>query len=453
MTNDLSTLPLCEAAELVRERRVSPIELVNATLAEIERLDPRLNAFITVNAEHALERAQDLTRLAAQGQYLGPLHGIPISVKDNIDSAGVLTTCGSPLFADRVPAQDAGALRRLHERGAVLIGKNNLWELAFGGPHPQFGGTWNPWGTSRTPGGTSSGSAAAVAAGLSYASLGTDTGGSARVPASLTGLVCLKPTYGSVPREGVLPVSYSMDHVCPITRTVKDAAAVFEALTDQAQVTLDSADLRDTTLGVMELAADDHLSDSVSANLEAGIELLTTQGAAVQGVKLPSLTLAGEAARILMDSEAAELHRPELREQASSFGSIALNRLNAAEFIPATAYVRAQRLRQKIATELEMLLQTVDAVIMPAVGVTAFVVEADGFTVKGTGESPLSRLGRFTPLVNLTGHPAIVVPSGIAPDRMPTSLQMISAFGRESALLKVAYALETAAEWRFQTPL
>ena len=453
----LCDLPLHAVAELVRSRTVSPLEVTEATLAAIERDDPALNSFITIAADEALARARELTDALTAGTYLGPLHGVPVSLKDNIDTAGIRTTAGSPLFADRVPAEDAPAWRRLADAGAVLAGKNNLWELAFGGPHPEYGPTWNPWDMARTAGGTSSGSAAAVAAGLSFASLGTDTGGSARVPASLCGLVGLKPTFGLVPRGGVLPVSYSMDHVCPITREVRDAAIVLSALVGEPRgwppESLERG-LAGVTLGVVQPEGVSAVADDVRAALERATSVFAEEGAALREVELPDPDTAGTTARVLMDSEAADLHRERLRMKADSFGRVALNRLHAAEFIPASAYVRAQRVRRRITDELESLLSTVDAIVLPAVGVTAFPVTEDGFEVVTGGRgSMLKLLGRFTPLVNATGHPAVVVPCGLGAERMPVSLQLIGRFGDDRRLLALARAYERATDWHTLVPV
>jgi aspartyl-tRNA(Asn)/glutamyl-tRNA(Gln) amidotransferase subunit A len=453
--SSLCALPLHEVAKLIRAAHVSPVEVTEAALAAIERDDPALNSFITTSSEFALARARELTDELAAGDYRGKLHGIPMSLKDNIDTAGVRTTAGSLLFADRVPDADAESWRRLAGAGAVLVGKNNSWELAFGGPHPEYGPTWNPWDTTCTAGGTSSGSAAAVAAGLSFASLGTDTGGSARVPASLCGLVCVKPTFGRVPREGVLPVSYSMDHVCPITREVRDAGLILSALFGEGdaseQVDLER-DLAGVTIGVPELRPEDEVRDDVRAVFDRAIEVIAGDGATIREVKLPDPDAAGAAARVLMDSEAADFHRDHLRTRADAIGEVALNRLQAAEFIAATHYVRAQRVRRRYTDWLEEVLQSVDAVAFPGVGVTAFPVADDGFSVKEDGASPLRLLGRFTPLVNMTGHPAVVVPCGLGADGMPASLQFIGRFMQDHALLAIARAYERATDWHSLVP-
>jgi aspartyl-tRNA(Asn)/glutamyl-tRNA(Gln) amidotransferase subunit A len=451
----LCALPLHAVADLVRRKAVSPVELVEATLTEIERANPTLNCFITVLADQALTRARALTKEIASGVYRGPLHGIPVSLKDNIDTAGIRTTAGSAILAAAIPAEDAAAWRRLAGSGAVLVGKNNLWELAFGGPHPSYGPTWNPWDTSRTCGGTSSGSAAAVAAGLSFASLGTDTGGSARVPASLCGLVSLKPTFGLVPRAGVLPVSYSMDHVCPMTREVRDASLVLSAISSREEWP-PRADLErglsGVRLGVMRLAAEDIVSDDVRTTFDRALAVFRQEGASLQEISLPDLDTAGTAARVLMDAEAADFHRDHLRAHPDAIGRIALNRLQAAEFIPASYYVRAQRVRRQMTDELEALLASVDAIVLPAVSVTAFQVGSDGFGVKDQTGSPLRLLGKFAPLFNMTGHPAMVLPCGLGSDGLPTSLQLVGRFMDDDRLLAIARSYERATDWSSKVP-
>jgi aspartyl-tRNA(Asn)/glutamyl-tRNA(Gln) amidotransferase subunit A len=446
----LCSLPLSEVASLIRSKQVSPLEVVEATLRQVELANPSLNCFITVSADEALARARELSRQVAAGHYVGPLHGVPVSLKDNIDTAGILTTAGSPLRAESVPSRDAAVWHQMEKAGAILVGKNNLWELAFGGPNPLYGPTWNPWNTHLTCGGTSSGSGCAVAAGLSFASLGTDTGGSARVPASLCGLVGLKPTFGSVPLSGVLPVSYSMDHVCPITRTVGDAASVLAAIRAPGrplQGLMGEGGLRGVRLGVVRLREADAVADDVLATIERAIAVMEREGAIVCEVDLPDLADAGAAAKILMDAEAADFHREALRKQSALIGRVALDRLQAAEFIPATYYVRAQRIRHKVTDQLESIFKTVDAIVLPAVAVTAFPVSEDGFSLERNAGSPLKLLGRFMALFNMTGHPALVVPCGLGLDGMPTSLQLVGRFMEDERILAFARSYEAATGW------
>jgi aspartyl-tRNA(Asn)/glutamyl-tRNA(Gln) amidotransferase subunit A len=415
-----------------------------------------LNCFISVFAEQAVARGRALTEELAAGSYRGPLHGIPVSLKDNIETAGVLTTGGSAVLAGSVPDRDAGSWANLARSGAVLVGKNNLWELAFGGPHPDYGPTWNPWDTSRTCGGTSSGSASAVAAGLSFASLGTDTGGSARVPASLCGIVALKPTFGLVPGSGVIPVSYSMDHVCPMSRNVRDASLVLSAMTsapDQSAEGDLTRGLAGITVGVMKLSGEDVVSEDVLSAFRGAMEVLGSEGASLREIELPDLSTAGTAARVVMDAEASDFHRELLRTQPDAIGVVARNRLQAAEFIPATYYVRAQRVRRAMTDEVEKLLTTVDVIALPAVGVTAFQAASDGFGVKGGEGSPLKRIGRFSPLFNLTGHPAVVLPCGIGSDGMPVSLQLVGRFMEDQRLLAIARGYERATDWSSRVPV
>src|SRR5581483_1201236 len=229
MSDDLCFASLSALAAQIAARRVSAVEVTRAVLARIERVGGALNCYITVNAEQALAQARALDALHAAGTSLGPLHGVPIALKDNIQTAGLRTTVGSEIYADWVPDADATVAARLRSAGAILIGKNNLYEFAFGAPHPRYGPVHNPWDTARSCAGSSSGSGSAVAAGLAYGALGTDTGGSVRLPAAYCGVVGLKPTYGRVSRAGVVPVSYNLDHVGPLTRGVRDAALVLAA--------------------------------------------------------------------------------------------------------------------------------------------------------------------------------------------------------------------------------
>jgi aspartyl-tRNA(Asn)/glutamyl-tRNA(Gln) amidotransferase subunit A len=434
---------LAEAAALVRTRLVSAVELVREALDEIAAHDSVLNSFVAVDPGAALARADTLDRELAAGEWRGPLHGIPMSLKDNIDTEALVTASGSPLFRGRVPAHDAAAWRNLSAAGAVLIGKNNLWELALGGPHPDFGPTWNPWDPTRTAGGTSGGSAAAVAAGLVYASLGTDTGGSARVPAALCGVVALKPTHGRVPLAGVLPVSSSMDHVCPIARTAEDTALVLAgALSTGVRATFRAAELAGRRLGVIRPINADALAPHVRESFERALALFVENDVQVVDVVPPDLDSAVTAGRLVFEVDAASFHRVHARDHADLLGETTLTRLRSAALVSAADYVDAQRACREAAHELDELLRSVDALVLPAVTDTAYVVDANGFEPGTSGPPRIS--GRFMLPFDATGHPAVVVPAELAPNGLPTAIQLVGRLGDDDGLLAIAAAYEQA---------
>jgi len=304
--DDLATLTLAGAADRVHKRAISPVELVRACLQRIEQLNPRLNAYITVTAEAALAQARDLEADMKRGRWRGPLHGIPIALKDNIDTAGVRTTAASELFKDRIPSADAEVVRRLKSAGAIVLGKTNLHEFAYGGTSSisYFGPVHNPWALDRIPGGSSGGSAAATAAGLCFASLGTDTAASVRAPASFCGIVGFKPTYGRVSNRGVVPLSWTLDHVGPLCRTVEDAAMVLTAIAGYDAADPTSADkpvpayrraihapVSSLRLGVPRTPFFDTLDAEIAKAVEGALEILGKLTVSIREMMLPSTSV------------------------------------------------------------------------------------------------------------------------------------------------------------------
>lgn len=462
--DDLCTRPLTEVAELVRRREVSLVEVTNAVLDRIERIGPLLNCYITVLADQARRRARGLENLLAGGTYLGPLHGIPLSLKDNIATAGVRTTAGSPILADWVPEASATVADRLAAAGAVVVAKANLYEFAYGAPHPAYGPTRNPWNSDRTCGGSSSGSAAAVAGGLCYGSFGTDTGGSVRIPAAFCGIVGLKPTYGRVSRAGVIPVSYNLDHVGPMTRTVREAAVLLKAIAgpDPADPTAVNwpvpdyaADLdggvRGLRVGVPRPQPSELIDPEVRAIVGQAYGVIEQEGAALSEVSLPDLVQARTVMWTISAAEAAEYHRPYLRTRASDYHPVVRSLLETGEFIPAADYVRAQRVRQRMAQDLRSAMTGVDALVLPALPVPAYPIGQRTMTVGGQEEDVLAIITRYTSLFNVTGHPAVVLPCGFTSEGLPVGLQIVGHPFQEARLLRVAHAYEQAAglhSWR-----
>ncbi|MDR7482446.1 MAG: amidase [Armatimonadota bacterium] len=463
--DDLCTRPLTEVAELVRRREVSPTEVTGALLDRVARLGPTLNCYISVLGELAWQRAREAEELLARGTYLGPLHGIPLSLKDNIATAGVRTTAGSPILADWVPQTSATVADRLAAAGGVLLAKANLYEFAYGAPHPAYGPTRNPWNRDRTCGGSSSGSAAAVAAGLCYGSLGTDTGGSVRIPAAFCGVVGLKPTYGRVSRAGVVPVGYNLDHVGPIARTVRDAAVLLGVIAgpdpaDPTAVTLPvpdyAADLdegvRGLRVGILRPQSSERIEPEVRAIVGRAYGVIEREGATLSEVALPDLAQARTVMWTISAAEAAEYHRPYLRTRASDYHPVVRSLLETGEFILAADYVRAQRVRQRMALDVRSAMAGVDAVVLPALPVPAYPIGQRTMRVGGEEEDVLSIITRYTALFNLTGHPAIVLPCGFTSEGLPVGVQIVGHPFQEARLLRIAYAYEQAAGLHLRRP-
>ncbi len=456
--DELCWLSLSEQSALVQRRAVSPRELTAAVLARIERLNPRVNAFLTVMREQAEQDAARAEQELAAGQSRGSLHGLPISLKDLYDTAGVRTTGGAKILADRVPQQDCTVARRLREAGAVLVGKTNLHEFAFGvtSANPHFGPVRNPWAPDRVPGGSSGGSGAAVAAGMGSASLGSDTGGSIRIPAALCGIVGLKPTYGRVSRAGVLPLAWSLDHAGPMTRTVEDAALVLQAIaghdpadpaSSRAPVPDFRAGLRDgvrgRSFGVPRQYFFTELSPDVEAAVDAALVELERLGARRVEVDLPYIDYALDVIESVILPEALSVHLRWLRERLDDYGEDVRDRLLAALAIPGVQYVDGQRVRRLISQGFAEALRDVDVLVTPTTAVPA--PPAADFRDPRV-------LTRFTAPINLTGLPACAVPCGFSAEGLPLSMQVIGRAFDEVAVLRFAWAYEQATEWHRRRP-
>lgn len=466
---ELLSLSLVETGKLIRSGQVSSIEVTSAVLDRVQHLNPTLNAYITVLAEDALASAKKLDDLLQAGTYLGRLHGIPVSLKDTIATAGIRTTAASPVLRDWVPDRDATVVRRLRSAGAVILGKANLYEFGYGFPNAEFGVTPNPWNLERITGGTSSGSASGVAAGLCYGSIGTDAGGSIRIPAAFCGVVGFKPTFGLISRAGILPGAYSLDSVGPLTRTVTDAAVVTSALVgrdsaDPATVANGATDVesmldagvRGLRIGILTLAQADWIDAEIRINIEAAYQRLREEGAVLRELTLPEPTLLRTVMYVIFSAECADAHRELFRVRGSLYGASMRSMLMSTEFLPAPAYVRAQRLRQRIVTDLSEQLANFDALVLPAVPMLAYPIsrlaagagDGEGETL----EAFLSRKTRFTVPFNLTGQPAIVVPSGLSSDGLPIGLQIVGKPFEDAMVLRVARGFERISAWKDERP-
>ena len=434
-------------AAALRARKVSSRELVTQSLREIERLDPKLNAFITVTREAALEEATARDEELARGIDRGPLHGIPIAHKDLMRTKGVRTTAGSKIFADYIPQRDAAIVTKLREAGAVSVGKTGLHELAYGitSNNPYFGAIHNPWDLKRIPGGSSGGSAAAVAAGILPFATGTDTGGSIRVPASFCGVVGLKPTFGRVNIRGVLPLGFSQDHVGPITRTVRDAAIAFQAMIDDPTdyVPPADSDLTGLRIGFPLNFFMEQVDSEVEASIRAAFDIAVGIGGSVVEVIVPDMEALRSAATTCLLVEAASSLKPFLDRRAD-FSADVLPKLDQGEAISAIDYIEAQRTRRRIGRQFAKLFDKVDCIFTPATPMPAPKIGETTVEIRGVPEEVRAVATRFTRGMNALGLPAISIPCGFSLSGLPIGLQIIAAARQEDRLLHAAAAMEDA---------
>jgi aspartyl-tRNA(Asn)/glutamyl-tRNA(Gln) amidotransferase subunit A len=448
---------LSTIAGRIARREVSPVEVTRDVLDRIERLDPQLNAFVTVLDEAALQAAQVAEAEIAQGHYRGSLHGVPISLKDLYLTRGIRTTAGSRVLTESVPDRDATVVRKLAEAGAILVGKTNMLEFAYGEVSPDFGPSRNPWNPDYGTSGSSSGSAASVAAGLDYGSLGSDTGGSIRLPAAWCGIVGLKPTYGLVSRAGVLPLSWSLDHAGPMTRTVRDCALLLEVIAghDPADPTSARAtiprygDALDRPLGTITIGVvaddDDPVSDEVREAVEGAAATLRGLGLATRQVTLPYLAQAPRALLAILYAEASAYHLPWLRTMPEHYSANTRERLELGTLLPGTVYVNGQRARRVIAEAYRALFREVDLLLLPTGPTVANRIDAPPVAPVREGGDRMGSLIRFTGPFDLVGYPALAVPTDFTAEGLPVGVQLAARPFAEPLLFQVAYALERAA--------
>jgi aspartyl-tRNA(Asn)/glutamyl-tRNA(Gln) amidotransferase subunit A len=421
--------------------------LTTACLERIAELSPRLNAFITVLGDQALADAETADRELAGGTDRGPLHGIPISLKDLIDLSGSPTTAASRVRQGDMAAHDAVIVERLKHAGAVLLGKCNLHEFAYGttSEDSAFGPVRHPLDTSRSAGGSSGGSAVAIATGMSFASIGTDTGGSIRIPAALCGIVGLKPGYGELPLSGIFPLSASLDHVGPMALSVEDAWIVFKVMKGERASPLrpGQPDLREVRLGVPRPYFCDILDDDVRARFEERLTRLRAAGARIQDVRIPHGADAPPIYLHIQAPEAAAVHARLLEQQPDAYTPNVRSRLEAGRYLLAEDYIRAQRGRLVLRREVDGVLQACNALLLPTVPIPAPTIGSVEVTLGGRKELVRGVMLRLTQLFNLTGHPAISIPSGSTAAGLPCGLQIVGHRGATDALLELAFACET----------
>ncbi|MEW6265176.1 MAG: amidase [Thermodesulfobacteriota bacterium] len=465
--SELCFLTLAGQASLVRRREVSPVEVLASVLRQIERLDRRVKAYITVMSDSALAAAQAAEHEIAQGHYRGPLHGLPLALKDLIHTEGVRTTAGSKIMRDFIPGEDATAVTRLKQAGAVILGKTNMHEFAYGSTNvnPHYGTVRNPWNDQVLPGGSSGGSAAAVAASMCSAALGSDTGGSIRMPAAFCGITGFKPTYGRVSRHGVVPCAWSMDHVGPLAKTAEDAALVLAAIAGwdpkdpassrepvqdyMAQLEQDVAGLR---VGVLREYTVDPVMPEVEAAFRRALGVLRELGLKVEEISIPETKYAVGASNAILLTEAASYHEERLRSRAGDYGEDVRSRLELGLFVSATDYVKAQRVRRLLIEKFQNVLRRYEAIVCATEPITAPGFDQEVILFDGLAEPRSQALVRHLRLFSLIGLPAVSLLCGFASDGLPIGLQIAAAPFADGRVLQIAAAYQKSAPWHLQAP-
>ena len=456
MDAELCFLPATVLAEQIARRRVSPVEIVTALLDRIDRYNGTLHSYITVCRESALADARAAEREIGAGRSRGPLHGLPISHKDIVFTRGVRTTCHSKTMLDFVPETDATAVRRLADAGMILLGKTNTTEFAIG-TMDIFGTARTPWDTTHYSGGSSGGAGNAVAAGLAVVATGSDTGGSIRIPGALCGVAGIKPTYGRVSRHGVFPLSFSMDHVGPMGRTVGDCALVLRALAgrDPHDPTSSPAPVPDYTadlgrgvngvrLGIPRQHFYDQLDPEVDRAVRAALRQLEALGATPVPVDLPRATEIGFVGWALLVAEAYGAHAGRLRTRYADYGLRARQRIAAGAFLTAGEYQQAAQLRGVWTREVNAVLARVDAIVTPTLPFAGIPVEVQN------SKPPETTWGTIP--FNLTGHPALTLPCGFTAAGLPVGLQLVGRAFDEGMLFRIGHAYEQSTEWHTRRP-
>jgi aspartyl-tRNA(Asn)/glutamyl-tRNA(Gln) amidotransferase subunit A len=458
---------ILQTGQLLRKRSLSPVELTEDCLARIEKLNPRLNAFITVTAESARSEARTAEVEIRSGKWRGPLHGVPIALKDLIDTAGVRTTAASAMFKDRIPPEDAEVFRRLKDAGAVLLGKQNLHEFAYGGSSmvSYFGEVRNAWNSEHIAGGSSGGSATAVAARLGFGAIGTDTAGSVREPAALCGVVGLKPTYGRVSARGVIPLSASLDHVGPIARTVADVAVIFQAIAgfdakDKAGVDVPvgdytaglEQDLKPLRVGVPRKFFFEDLDADVASAMKHALSGLTTMGADLRELDLGELDLAVPTDRTLQSAESYAFHAEFVARSPELYQPETLRRIRTGENVSPERIKECGRELERARRDIAAIFADVDLLVTPTTPIPAPAIAE----LKQNPDLLRPRellLLRNTRPINVWGLPAISIPCGFTPSGLPIGLQIIGPRWGEAKVLQLAHAYEQATAWHKREPL
>jgi aspartyl-tRNA(Asn)/glutamyl-tRNA(Gln) amidotransferase subunit A len=465
---DLTSLGVAEAGDRIAAGELSPVELVEATLSRIEEVDPKLGAFIHVCGDEAVAAARAAEAAIAAGYHLGPLHGTPIALKDNVSVRGQVSSAGSKILRDFVPEEDATVAARFRAAGAIFVGRLNMHELAYGVTtnNPHYGPARNPWNTARTPGGSSGGSGAAVAARLCVGAIGTDTGCSIRLPAAFNGIAGIRPTIGRVSNHGITPLAWTLDTAGPMCRTVEDCALVLGAIAgfDAADPQTASVPVPDyrpelarglegVRIALLEDFSLTGLQAGVASAIEAAVAELESGGAQIREVPMPNLEPSISALMTVDVAEPAAYHAAWLRERPEDYGDDVRALLEAGELYLASHYIQAQRYRTVLRAQFDDVLRDADAILTPTVPFTAPAVGATEVTLE-SGETLdiISAVMRYNALPPLVGLPALSVPCGFADDGLPVGMQLIGRAFDEGTLFRIGHAYERATDWHRRAP-
>ncbi|HZO55665.1 MAG TPA: amidase [Bryobacteraceae bacterium] len=464
---DLLYSPVPQLAALLRSRKLSPVELVRACLDRIEALNPKVNAFLTVTAEQALEQARTAAKEIGAGRYRGLLHGIPYAPKDMLATKGIRTTNGSRITADWIPDYESAVTERFHRAGAILIGKLNLLEFAMGSGQKGLNGpARNPWDLAYSPSGSSSGSGAAIAAGMVPITIGSDSGGSIRGPAKSCGVVGLKPTYGRVSRYGVTTLSWTLDHVGPLAKTIAGVAAMLQVMAgfdrrDEASANVPVPDyakaltgnVKGLRIGVPTEHYFNHVHPETDAALRQARSVLKDRGAVEVDITVRNASLCSAASGVILNSESAAFHEQRIKKHADLLDPLVRERLEAGTFHTAVDYIKALRIRTLLMEEMNRIFQTCDVILLPAGNAPPRLEGEIVGTDMPTDPPAPPRPDAFN-LANVTGIPAIVLPCGFTsgPPTLPLGIQFCAKPFDESTLFRVAHAYESATTWHTRFP-
>ncbi|WP_312029546.1 amidase [Paenibacillus sedimenti] len=467
MSQNLATLSVSKLAPLIYSRQISPVELTQEVFHQIEAVEPLVNAYITILKQQALADAHAAEYNILKGNYLGPFHGIPIGLKDMIKTRGIRTTAGSAILANCITNYDASCVVRLRQAGAILVGKQNCHEFAFGSTNNNltFGPVHNPWNLEYIPGGSSGGSAAAVSASECIAAIGTDTGGSVRNPAACCGIVGLKPTYDRASTCGVFPLSWSMDTLGLLTKTVTDAALTLQIVAgyDPFDITTSSRPVPDYTSGIEDGIKGllvgiprnyffDRIDSEVKERVESAIHMLTNLGAIPVEITLPNVELSLLCTYTIIFAEASSCHEPLLQNWANLYSPDVRLYLESGESLTATKYLKAQRLRTLIKQSLNSIMEHVDVIVAPTVPSPAVKIGQNSVVINGQVESITDAMFRYTCPFNLSGQPSLAVPCGFSENGLPISLQIVGRPFDEKTVLRVGRAFEASTKWHSIQP-
>lgn len=467
--NELLDRSLSEVAGLIRNKQVSPVELVDASLERIAAIDSQLSAFITVFDHEARQVAKAAELMAMVGHGLGPLHGVPLALKDNVAVKGFRTTAGSKILGDWLPDHDATVTTRLRQAGAVFLGKLNMHEFAWGGTsqNPHYGAVRNPWNTERFPAGSSGGSGAAVAARMCFGAIGTDTGGSIRLPSAINGIAGLRPTYGRVSNHGIVPLAWSMDTAGPMARTVEDCALMFGAFAghdpqDATTARVPTADylarlrepVKGVRIGVVPGYFFHHLQPPVKDAVLAALKTLEGLGAEIVEVDIGNIHGNISAQLTIEAAEPSAYHQRWLRERPQDYGDDVRTLLEVGEMLLATHYVQAQRYRTLLRNEFMEAFRRVDAFICPTLPFTATRIGETKVVIEdGIEEDMLSAIMQYTGVPSLTGLPSLNVPCGFDNDGLPIGMQVIGKPFDEAQLFQIGASYQAATDFHLRAPV